>query len=91
MKEKYGEAIGANFSFAAFYIVGYLIIALGAIFLFTIEPMIALPATLIAVFLLNIIVSAARMVFIAATYNHINGLPSGNYNTDTLDGIFMPK
>jgi hypothetical protein len=92
MKEKWGESIGANFSFAAFYILGYLVIAIASVALFFIHPILAIVAAVLAALLLHTVVSASRTVFIAATYNHMTDKPAGRFDEDNrLDSLFMVK
>lgn len=92
MKEKWGESIGANFSFAVFYILGYLMIIVMAIFLFTIHPILAIVASVLAALLLHTVVSAAETVFVAAIYNHMTDQPAGRFEENQmLDTLFLVK
>ncbi len=92
MKEKWGEAIGANFSFGAFFILGYLASILLAIGLFTIHPILGIVIGLLAILLVHTAVSAAKTVFLAAAYQHLHEEPAGYFdNGDVLDDLFVPK
>lgn len=91
MKEKWGEAVGANFSFFIFYLVGYSAVIAFIVAFVTIEPVVVLLISAIALILLHTAVAAAKMVFITAAYNHVNNLPTGNYDDTVLDQAFMPK
>ena len=66
MKEKWGESIGASFSFGILTLVGILIIALPVGILFSfIHPIAGVTLGVLTVFLIQSIVSSAEMVFIA--------------------------
>ncbi|GJM35265.1 MAG: hypothetical protein DHS20C18_42660 [Saprospiraceae bacterium] len=92
MKEKWGEAIGANFSFAAFFILGYLAAILLAIGLFAIHPLLAIVAGVLSILFVHTAVSAAKTVFLAAAYQHLHEEPAGHFDQgDVLDDLFMPK
>lgn len=91
MKEKWGEAIGANFSFGLFFLLGYIFIILIGIALFTVNPVLAVISIVLSALFLHTVVSAAKTVFLAAAYQHIHHQPTGNFDGNTLDSIFMPK
>jgi hypothetical protein len=92
MKEKWGESIGANFSFGLFFILGYLAIAVGGFLLINLNPIFGIVVAILSALLLHTIVAAAKTVFIAATYNHISGEPAGAFDEDdTLDSLFIYK
>ena len=91
MKEKWGESIGANFSFGVFFIVGYIIIAISAILTFSIHPILGVVATVLSALFLHTVVAAAKTVFIAATYNHMTDKPAGRFDNGALDTLFIVK
>lgn len=92
MKEKWGEAIGANFGFGFLFFVGYVFLILTAVLLgSTVSWAVGIIAGIVLALLLHAALSAAEMVFIAATYRHLHDEPTGNFNGDTLDSVFMPK
>lgn len=92
MKEQWGEAIGANFSFAAFYILGYLAAILITVGLFSIHWALAIVAGVLAILLVHTAVSAAKTVFLAAAYQQLHQEPAGYFdNGDVLDDLFVPK
>lgn len=92
MREKWGEAIGANFSFGVFFLLGYLIIIVGTVALFAIHPILGIVSGVLSALLLHTVVSAAKMVFIAATYNHMMDRPAGRFDDAAiLDGVFIQK
>ncbi len=92
MREKWGEALGANFGFGILFLVGYIIIAAICAFLgIVIHPLAGVVGFVMMALLLHTALAAAKMVFIAATYQHLHGEPIGNFKGDILDSVFMPK
>ena len=91
MKEKWGEAIGANFSFGLFYLLGFMGIGLISVLLFFIHPIVAIVAGVLSVLFLVTLVSAAETVFLAAIYRHVNNEPVEFYDSEILDHVFVPK
>ena len=93
MKDKWGESIGANFSFGIFTFLGVILVALplgfaiGAI----IHPIAGVAVGILTFLLVNIAVSAGKMVFLTAVYQHINNEPIGKFEGDVLDSIFVKK
>lgn len=90
MKEKWGEAIGANFSFFLFYLLGFAAIAVVTVLLFFVHPLVAIAAGVLSVFFLIAVVSAAETVFLAAAYRHVNDEPVAFYDSEVLDNVFVP-
>ncbi len=92
MRAKWGEALGANFGFGLLFVVGYVIIAATAVFLgIFIHPIAGVFAGILLALLLHTALSAAEMVFVAATYQHLNDQPAGNFEGEILSSAFVPK
>ncbi|MFK7773913.1 MAG: DUF6159 family protein [Saprospiraceae bacterium] len=93
MKEKWGESIGANFSFGLFSLLGLLLVALPAGFLIgaIIHPVVGIVTSVIVFILIQMAVSAANMVFLAAAYQHVNNEPTGFFESDILDDVFVQR
>lgn len=93
MKEKWGESIGANFSFGVFTLLGILFIVLPIGFLLgaAVHPIVGIVAAVLVFFLIQTAVSSAHMVFLAAAYQHVNNEPTGHFDSDVLDDVFIPK
>jgi len=93
MKEKWGESIGANFSFAIFTLLGIFVIVLPIGFFLgaTVHPIAGIVAAVLAFLLVQTAVSSANMVFLAAAYQHVNGESTGNFDSEILDEVFIPK
>ena len=91
MKEKWGETIGANFSFGLFYLLGFVAIAVICVLLFFVHPIVAVVAGVLSILFLITLVSAAETVFLAAAYRHVNDEPVAFYDSDILDQVFVPR
>lgn len=91
MKEKWGESLAGNVSFSLIMILG-LFGAVGIGFLLGyIHPIAGVTVGAILAILVFTIISAAKTVFVAAVYNHVKGLPIGDFDSDILDSAFMQK
>ncbi|MCB9285898.1 MAG: hypothetical protein H6560_01170 [Lewinellaceae bacterium] len=91
MKDKWGDAIGANFSFGLFYLLGILFIGIISVLLFFVHPVVAIAAGVLSFLFLITLVSAAKTVFLAAAYRHVNDEPVKYYDSEVLDNVFAPK
>ncbi len=93
MKKNWGEAIGANFSFGIFSLIG-MIAAIMAFFLLmylSINPVFAVGVAVL-LFVLTILVSeAAKTVFLAAAYQYLHDAPHGPFEDDLLEDSFYSK
>ena len=92
MKEKWGESLGANFSFAliqflAVIIVGLPLFFLGAAF----NPIVGMALAIVGVFTVISIISAAQTIFVSAVYHNINGDPVKHFNQQMVDQLFDKK
>jgi len=91
MREKWGEAIGGNVGFGIFSFLGFLAAALIGFATFFIHPILGVVSGILAFLFVQVVVSAARMVFISATYQHVHGAPHGDFDEQILDAAFVPK
>lgn len=93
MKEKWGESIGASFSFGILTLVGIIIIALPIGFLFAlINPMLGIAMGVLVAFLIKSIISSAEMVFIASVYHQVvQNEPVSDFDSEILDDLFVKK
>lgn len=92
MKEKWGESLGARFSFGliqfiAMLGVGVLFFLLGNL----IDPLIGIGLGLAGVFIVFAIISAAEMIFISAAYHNINGDLVKHFDQQMVDDLFEKK
>ena len=92
MKEKWGEGLGAGFSFGLIQIIaGLVIAAIGFIVAETIHPIVGIGLGVLGFLMLATILSAARTVFISSVYHNITGDPVENYNRALVDNLFVSK
>lgn len=92
MKEKWGEKVGATFSFGLVQFVAFLL--LGAlVFLIAsfIHPIAAIVIGAIGVVLVLSVMSAARSIFISALYHNVTGDPVEHFHQQMIDELFVQK
>ncbi len=92
MKQKWGESLGANFSFG---IVQFLFIVGAAAVCFAlgrlIHPILGIALFILSVFAILVVMSAAKMIFVSAVYHNINGDPIKHFNQQLADNLFQHK
>jgi len=93
IKEKWGESLGANFSFGLFSILGLILVVLpmGFIFGAALHPVAGIVIGIILFLLIQTVVSAASMIFLTAAYEHVNDQPNNYFDGDLLDDMFVGK
>jgi len=93
IKEKWGESLGANFSFGLFSILGLFLVVLpmGFIFGAALHPVAGIVIGIILFLIIQIVVSAASMIFLTAAYEHVNDQPNSYFDGDVLDDAFFVK
>lgn len=92
MKQKFGESIGANFSFGLFSFIGVLISGIIAFFFWLIHPFVGIGVGIVLIGFTQIFVSTGQMVFISAVYQKTNNPETAiDYREDLLDDIFVKK
>jgi len=92
MKEKWGERIGAGFSFGLVSLIATLVIGgglfvIGAIF----NAIVAIFLAVLGVLFVAAVMSAIRTIFISAVYHNINGDPIDYFNQQMIDDLFVQK
>jgi len=92
MKEKWGERIGAGFSFGLVSLIATLVIGgglfvIGAIF----NVIVAIFLAVLGVLFVAAVMSAIRTIFISAVYHNINGDPIDYFNQQMIDDLFVQK
>ena len=92
MKEKWGQSLGAGFSFGliqflAFIIVGFPLFIVGSMF----NPFVAIALAVVALFMVMAIISAAQTIFISAVYHNIKGDPTEHFSQQLIDNLFVKK
>lgn len=91
MKQKWGESLAANVSFGLFHFLGIIAAAVVFYLLTSVNMILAIVVGVTIVLLVSTVITAARTVFVAAVYNHVIGRPSGNFNGEMLDSVFIQK
>lgn len=91
MREKWGESLAATVSFGVFHFLGILA-AIGLGFLLgSVNIILGIVVGLLIILLVSTFFATAQTVFVAAVYNHVNGQPIGDFDSDTLDGAFINR
>jgi hypothetical protein len=92
MKEKWGESIGAGFSFGLVQILALIVVAvplfiIGAL----VHPLAGVILAVLGSLLVMAIISAAQTIFISAVYHNVTGDPVKHFNQQMIDNLFEPK
>ncbi|MBS1669569.1 MAG: hypothetical protein JST58_19525 [Bacteroidetes bacterium] len=92
MKEKWGESLGASFSFGLIHFVAIVLVAgtLGIIGLL-IHPLVGITLALLGVLLVAAIMSAVHTIFVSAVYHDVTGNPVKHFNQALADNLFISK
>ena len=93
IKEKWGESLGANVSFGLLGFLGvFLSIGLGVFLMAGLEWIALGIITLVGGIVLTILATTtAHTIFLAAAYEHTQGITPSYYRGDSLDNMFVPK
>ena len=92
MRQKWGEGIGAGFSFGLIQLAGIALalvagFAIGAL----VHPVAGMAAGILCILLLMTVISAVRTIFISAVYHNVTGDPVEHYNQQFVDNLFISK
>jgi hypothetical protein len=92
MKQKWGESLGATFSFGLIQFLGILLVGLPLFFLGSlIDPIIGIGLAVVGAFLVISIISAAEVIFVSAVYHNINGDLDTHFDQQMIDSLFEKK
>ena len=92
MKEKWGESLGATFSFGVIQFLGIIIVCLPLYFIGSlINPVIGIGLAVVGAFIIIAIISAAETIFISAIYHNITGDPVKHFNQQMVDDLFAKR
>ena len=92
MKEKWGERLGAGFSFGLITLLGILAAgAIGGLLGWAIHPLLGIAVFAILLFATLVLVSAVKTIFISAVYHNITGDPVKHFNEQFADNLFLEK
>src|SRR5262249_28183517 len=92
MKEKWGESIGATFSFGFIRFIAMIVLAVPLFFIGSlINPIVGIALAVLAVFLVIAVMSAVETIFISAVYHNVTGDPVENYHLQQVESLFESK
>ena len=92
MKEKWGESLGATFSFGIVQMLAiFLLIIPAGLAGYLLHPLVGIVLFILGVFTILVVMSAARTIFVSAVYHNINGDPVKHFNQELADNLFEPK
>jgi hypothetical protein len=92
MKQKWGESIGASFSFGIIQFLAILLLAVPSFVLaWLVHPIAGAALFAIGLFAIIVLFSAAKVIFVSAVYHDINGDPVKVFNQHFADNLFEGK
>jgi hypothetical protein len=92
MKDKWGESLGATFSFGIIQILAIFLIAVPVFILGSlVHLLLGIALGVLAVFMIMTVMSAAQTIFVSAVYHNINNDPTTHFNQQLLDNLFEKK
>jgi len=92
MKDKWGESLGAGFSFGLLRLLALLVVCFPLFFLgLIVSPIVGIILAFLGLFLVMAVSSAANTIFISAVYHNINGDPVSQFNENFADNLFQAK
>ncbi|HLG39022.1 MAG TPA: DUF6159 family protein [Chitinophagaceae bacterium] len=92
MKQKWGESLGATFSFGLIQFIGVLVVAATLFFVGSIfHPIAGFALAFIGAFLVVSIISAAEVIFVSAVYHNIDGDLDKHFNQQMVNDLFEKK
>ena len=92
MKDKWGESIGAGFSFGIIQLLAFVLVPVPLFLMgYFIHPLVGVALALLGVSLIIVVMSAVKMIFIAAVYQNVTGDPVELFNQKMIDNLFVRK
>ena len=92
MKQKWGESLGATFSFGLIQFLAMIVLVIPLFFIGNmIHPIGGIALAVMGVFIIATIFSAAQTIFVSAVYHNINDEPVKHFNQQMIDGLFQKK
>lgn len=92
MREKWGESIGATFSFGIIQLLGlFLLLIPSMLLIYFVHPLAGIALFLLGLFAITTIFSATKTIFISAVYHDMNGDPVKNFNEKFSEHLFLEK
>ena len=92
MKQKWGESLGATFSFGIIQLLAMFLLAIplyiiGAL----IHPLAGIGLAIVGAFFILSVMSAAHTIFVSAVYHDITGDPTEHFNRQMIDDLFVKE
>ena len=92
MKDKWGEKIGASFSFVLIQFIGILIILIVAAFMYVaLHPIAGITIAALGIAFVLAVINTAQSIFISAVYHNITGDPVEQHYQTIIDDLFVQK
>jgi len=92
MKEKWGENIGASFSFELIQFIGIVItLAIAAVIYVVLYPVAGISIAALGIAITLAVMSAAKSIFISAVYHNITGDPVEQHYQTMIDNLFVKQ
>ena len=92
MKQKWGESLGATFSFGIIQLLAMFLIAIPLYIIGSlIHPFAGIALAIPGAFIILSILSAAQTIFISAVYHDVTGDPTEHFNRQMVDDLFRKK
>lgn len=92
MKEKWGESLGANFSFGLIQFVAMIILIIPCFIIgSTVNLYLGIALGLMGAFIISAVFSAAQTIFVSAVYHNITDEPVKHFNQQMIDSLFQKK
>ena len=92
VRQKWGEGLGASFSFGLIHLVAIVALAIPSLALgYFIHPFVGIALFILGFFTVIVILNAAKIIFVSAIYYNINGDPVKHYNQALADNLFREK
>jgi len=92
MKEKWGQSLGAGFSFGLIQLLGFIVVCIPLFFLgMLISPIVGVALAAAGFFIIIAIISAAQTIFVSAVYHNIKGDPTEHFSQQLIDDLFVKK
>jgi hypothetical protein len=92
MKQKWGESLGATFSFGIIQFIAMLLLMVPAFFLGSmVNPIFGIVLAIGGALIIAVIISAAQTIFVSAVYHNVTDEPIKHFNQQMIDGLFQNK
>ena len=92
MKQKWGESLGATFSFGLIQFIAMIILMIPCFIIGSlVGPFLGVALALLGAFIIAAIFSAAQTIFVSAVYHNITDEPVKHFNQQMIDDLFQKK